>query len=181
MTGMTDFRPVLDWALDNPELSLLAVAAVFAFLTLALMSKPHSGRRIVEVLFRAYLLFVVALLFLDKAAGAGLFGPDAAAAVHGAGPASLPAGWAYLAFAILGLLALSRSIGLRAAAVAGPSVYLLGPLVASVPANAQAQASAPEVAVVLAGAFLLLLQVNVDRPAPPLPRGLGRAVAGAIG
>jgi len=167
MNGTTDFRPFLDWALDNPELTLLAVAAVFASLTLALMTKPHSGRRIVEVLFRCYLLFVVVLLFLDKATGAGLFGPEAAAAVHGGGTASVPAAYACLAFAIIGLLALSRSPGLRAAAVAGPSVYLLGPLVAAVPGDVRAEA--PDVAVVLAGAFLLLLQVNIDRPPPPPP------------
>jgi len=172
MSGTADFRPLLAWTLDNPELALLAASALFAFLTLALMTKPHSGRRMVEVLFRCYLLFAVALLFLDRAIGAGLFGSDAAAAVHG-GTAETSAAYAYLAFAVLGLLALANSIGLRAAAVAGASVYLLGPLVAAAPADAAAHA--PAVAIVLLGAFLLLLQLSLEAP----PRADPHAGSGA--
>jgi len=166
MSGIADFRPLLSWALDNPELALLAAAAVFGFLVLAVMTKPHSGRRIVDVLFRCYLLFAVALLFLDRAVGAGLFGPQAAVAVHG-GAAETSAAYAYLAFAVLGVLALASSVGLRAAAVAGASVYLLGPLVAAPPADAAAHA--PAVAIVLTGAFLLLLQLSVEAPPRPAP------------
>jgi hypothetical protein len=143
--------------LAHLPVTLLAVAAVFAILTLAVMPKPHTGTAIIEVIFRSYLFWTLLLLFLKDAAVLGAFGPDAAA-YFGTPAAPVPeAANATLAFALITLLALSGSLGLRVAAVIGAAVSLLAPF-AGTPTVDTLVAHLPEVAIVGVGLLLLLVQ-----------------------
>jgi len=156
----------IDFALSRLPLTLLVVGLAFALLTLIVMRKPHTGRRIVEVLFRSYLFWTIGVLFLYRAVAAEAFGPEVAAAIHAPPvPANAEAAYASLAFAVIAFLALGRSLGLRIAAVVGPAVYLMAPLLAA-PSQEALQTHWPEVAIALLGAFLLLLQASVGRPLP---------------
>lgn len=156
---------ILELARDHLALTLLAVGLVFALLVLGGLAKPHPGMRIVQVLFRSYLFWTIGVRFLYQAVAGGAFGPLAVAAIHAPpAPADASAGFASLAFAVIAFLALGRSLGLRIAAVVGPAVYLMAPLVAE-PTQQALEAHWPEAAIVVLGAFLLLLQASVDRPA----------------
>ena len=166
MSVPAEFRPYLDLARDHLPLTMLAVGVVFALVVLAGLAKPHPGGRIVQVLFRSYLFWTVGVLFLYRAVAAEAFGPEVAAAIHAPPvPANAEAAYASLAFAVIAFLALGRSLGLRIAAVVGPAVYLMAPLLAA-PSQEALQTHWPEVAIALLGAFLLLLQASVGRPLP---------------
>ncbi len=161
-----EFRTYLDLARDHLPLTMLAVGLVFALVVLAGLAKPHPGGLIVQVLFRSYLFWTLGVLFLYRAVAGGAFGPEVVAAVHAPpAPADASAAYASLAFAIIAFLALGRSLGLRIAAVVGPAVYLLAPLVAA-PSQQALEVYWPEAVIVLLGAFLLLLQSRVSRPLP---------------
>jgi hypothetical protein len=154
---MPEMSPIATTALAHLPFTLLVISAVFAVLTLAVMPKPHTGNSIIEVIFRSYLFWTLLLLFLKDAATLGAFGPESAA-FFGTPAAPVPqAANASLAFALIALLALSGSLGLRLAAVIGAAVSLLAPYASSAPAD-MLTAHLPEVGVVAVGILLLLVQ-----------------------
>jgi hypothetical protein len=163
-----DFSAWIQSARDHLPLTLLIAGLVFVVVLLAALPKPHSGRRIVGVMFGGYLFFTIGLLFLAKAVAAGAFGPQAAAWLMVPADSTSPeAAYGYLAFGVIALLALARNIGLRAAAVLGPAIYLGAPLLATTPTKEALIAHAVEVTIIAIGAVLLLLQATVDRPPRP--------------
>jgi hypothetical protein len=163
-----DFSAYSQLAKDHLPLTLLVIGLIYVLVVLAALPKPHSGRRIVGVLFTGYLFFPIGLLFLAKAVAAGAFGSDAVDWLRVPADAASPeAAYACLAFAAIAFLALARNIGLRAAAVLGPAIYTMAPLLAAEPTVDALNAHGAEIAIVLIGAVLLLLQASIDRPAPP--------------
>jgi hypothetical protein len=163
-----DFSAYIQLAKDHLPLTLLLAGLAYVVVVLAALPKPHSGRRIVGVMFGGYLFFTIGLLFLAKAVAAGAFGQEAAKWLGvPADTASSEAAYGCLAFAAVAFLALARNIGLRAAAVLGPAIYIMAPLLAVEPTRDALNAHAAEVTIVLVGAVLLLLQAAVDRPAAP--------------
>jgi hypothetical protein len=154
---MPELSTLTSTALAQLPFTLLVISAVFALLTLSVMPKPHSGSSIMEVIFRSYLFWTLLALFLKDAAVLGAFGPDAAG-YFGTPATPVPqAANASLAFALITLLALSGSLGLRLAAVIGTAVTLLAPFAGS-PTTETVAAHLPEVAVVAVGLLLLLVQ-----------------------
>jgi hypothetical protein len=154
---MPALSPYVSTAIAHLPFTLLVIAAIFAVLTLAVMPKPHTGGSIIEVIFRSYLFWTLLLLFLRDAAVLGAFGPDIAG-FFGTPATPVPqAANASLAFALIALLALSGSLGLRVAAVIGAAVSLLAPYAGDATAGALL-AHVPEVAVVAVGLLLLLVQ-----------------------
>jgi hypothetical protein len=163
-----DFTAYAQSARDHLPLTLLVAGLVFSLVVLAALPKPHAGRRIVGVLFGSYLFFPIGLLFLAKAVAAGAFGVEAANWLSVPAETTSPeAAYACLAFGAIAFLALARNIGLRAAAVIGPAIYTMAPLLAAAPTIEALEAHAVELTIVLIGAVLLLLQASVDRPVLP--------------
>jgi hypothetical protein len=163
-----DFGAYSQLAKDHLPLTLLVAGLVYVLVVLAALPKPHPGRRIVGVLFTGYLFFPIGLLFLAKAIAAGGFGGEAVNWLKvPAETASPEAAYACLAFAAIAFLALARNIGLRAAAVLGPAIYTMAPLLAAEPTIDALNAHGAEIAIVLIGAVLLLLQASIYRPAAP--------------
>ena len=154
---MPEMSSFVSTALAHLPFTLLVIAAVFAVLTLAVMPKPHAGSSITEVIFRSYIFWTLLLLFLKDAAVLGAFGPNIAG-FFGTPATPVPqAANASLAFALIALLSLSGSLGLRVAAVIGAAVSLLAPYAGS-PTVETLMAHVPEVAVVVVGLLLLLVQ-----------------------
>ncbi len=163
-----DFSNWIQYAREHLPLTALIAGLVYVVVVLAALPKPHSGRRITGVMFGGYLFFTIGLLFLAKAVAAGAFGPDAANWLKVPVASTAPeAAYGCLAFAAIAFLALARNIGLRAAAVLGPAIYLGAPVLATTPTMEGLVAHAVELTIVLLGAILLLLQAAVDRPARP--------------
>ncbi|MEJ0013987.1 MAG: DUF6790 family protein [Bauldia sp.] len=163
-----DFATWIQSARDHLPLTALIAGLVYAVVMLAALPKPHPGRRIVGILFGGYMFFTIGLLFLAKATASGAFGTDAANWLMVPADTTSPeAAYAYLAFAAIAFLALARNIGLRAAAVLGPAIYMVAPLLATTPTMDGLIAHAVELTIVTIGAVLLLLQAAVDRPARP--------------
>lgn len=163
-----DFSAWIQSARDHLPLTLLIAGLVYVILVLAALPKPHSGRRLVGVMFSGYLFFTIGLLFLAKAVAAGAFGSDAAHWLMVPADSTAPeAAYGYLAFAAIAFLALARNIGLRAAAVLGPAIFLGAPLLATTPTKEGLIAHAVEVTIITIGAVLLLLQATVERPPRP--------------
>lgn len=159
-----DFSPWIASAREHPTLTALLGGLLFVVLVLAALPKPHPGRRIVGVMFAGYLIFPIALLFLAKAVAAGALGPDAANWLKVPAETTSPeAAYGCLAFAAVAILALARNTGLRAAAVVGPAIYTMAPLLAQPPTMEGLVGHAVELTIVFLGAVLLLLQVSIDR------------------
>jgi len=156
----------IDFALGHLPLTLLVVGLVFALLALAILRKPHSGRRIVEVLFRSYLFWTIAVLYGYIAVVQGALGPSATAAVHAQAVMVVPeTAYANLAFAVLAIVAfVFGSLGLRFAAVVGPAIYALAPIALAEPATLDTlYAHAPQAAIYLLGIFYFILQLGAGR------------------
>jgi hypothetical protein len=157
----------IDFALGHLPLTLLVVGLVFAFLTLLVMRRQHSARRIVDVALRSYLFWTIGVLFLYGAITKGALGASVIASIHAqVVPAAPEAAYAELSFAIVALLAfLVGSIGLRFAAVLGPAVYVLAPIALNEPATINTLiAHAPIAAIYGLGLFFVLLQAGAGRP-----------------
>ncbi|HVY19388.1 MAG TPA: DUF6790 family protein [Bauldia sp.] len=175
-----DFTAYFQLARDHLPLTMLLAGLAWSLIVLAALPKPHSGRRIVGVLFGGYLFFTIGLLFLAKAVAAGAFGPEATAWLSVPSATTAPeAAYGCLAFAVIAFLALARNLGLRAAAVIGPAIYMMAPLLAAEPTIDALEAHAVELTIALIGAVLLLLQASVDRPV--LPAAHSAAPAGGPG
>ncbi len=108
--------------------------------------------------FRSYLFWTVTLFFVHSAIRLGAFGPNAAAVLGSVPAPDQLAADLSLAFAVVAFLALSGSFGLRLAAVIGIGVTILAPFAGSVPSTDLALAHWPEVAIVVVGLLLVLLQ-----------------------
>ena len=167
---MPELSTITSTALAHLPFTLLVISAVFALLTLAVMPKPHTGSSIIEVIFRSYLFWTLLLLFLKDAAVLGAFGPEIAG-FFGTPATPVPqAANASLAFALIALLALSGSLGLRVAAVIGAAVSLLAPYAVDATTETVA-AHVPEVAVVAVGLLLILVQWGGSLASPGVHTG----------
>lgn len=165
MPATCSFSSLLKLAIDYPPVAALAIAIFFSLCILAALTKPHPGVRIVEVLFRSYFFWAVGALYLYRAIAAGIFGADAASAIGAdGGEANASAAAASLAFAAIGFLAMTRSTGLRVAAVTATAIYVLAPLVINATTAEVFAQQWGDVLAAVFGAFLLLLQTTVERP-----------------
>jgi hypothetical protein len=171
-----DFSAYIQLAKEHLPLTLLLAGLLYVLVVLGALAKPHSGKRIVGVMFAGYLFFPIGLLFLAKAVAGGAFGSEAANWLGVPSDTASPeAAYGCLAFAAVAFLALARNIGLRGAAVLGPAIYTMAPLLAAEPTREALTANAAEITIVLIGAVLLLLQASVDRPARPPAHGVNSA------
>lgn len=156
-------------ALSNFSFTCIIIGLVAAAISLGV---GHQARKrgAVEELLAYFLLFAIGLdglyngvihIFFGEMAARFIGWPDS--------PFQTEVGLANLAFGVLGLLGFRGSPGMRAAAVIGPSVFLLGAAGTHVWSMFQAGNYAPgnagtifytDIAIPLIGALLLLLRYH---------------------
>ncbi|HWM46896.1 MAG TPA: DUF6790 family protein [Xanthobacteraceae bacterium] len=114
-------------ALTNFSVTMLVVALIAALIAYWSHPPPRSRAGLVEALFASYLLFAVGVGFLYNFVMHVFFGPFVAAFIGWQpSPFQAEVGFASLGFGVVGLIAARGSYGMRAAAVVGPSLFLLG-------------------------------------------------------
>ena len=112
---------------SNPALSIFIIGTLVSLIVLIFKPKPLGDGTVVEVLFSYYLLFSIGINYLVNFIFHVFFGKMIASFIGWAdSPFQLEVGFASLGFAVVGFLAFRGSFGMRAAAVIGPSFFLLG-------------------------------------------------------
>lgn len=114
-------------ALENFTLTLLVVGLIASSLSLWRRKRPLAPAVVVEDLFAWFLFFSVGVSHAYNFVVHVFFG-DMAARFIGwdQSPFQAEVGMASLGYAAVGFLAFRGGFGLRAAAVVGPSIFLLG-------------------------------------------------------
>lgn len=117
----------ISFVLSNPSLSIFILGNIFAIVVVLLKRKPLEHGTVVEIFFSYYLLFSIGINYLVNFILHVFFGKMIASFIGWAdSPFQLEVGFASLGFAVVGFLAFRGSFGMRAAAVTGPSFFLLG-------------------------------------------------------
>ena len=118
---------IISNVISNPALSLFIIGTLVSIIVLITKNKPLSNFTIVDVLFSYYLLFSIGINYLVNFILHVFFGDTIARFIGWENsPFQLEVGFASLGFAVIGFLAFKGSIGMRAAAVIGPSMFLWG-------------------------------------------------------
>ncbi len=118
---------IIRFILSNFTLSFLVLGLLVSGVVLLRAPKPFTAPVVIESLFSYFLLFSIGFSLLYNFVLHTFFGEMAA---HFIGwknsPFQAEVGFASLGFAVNGFLAFRGSFGLRAAAVTGPGLFLLG-------------------------------------------------------
>lgn len=115
------------FALSNFTLTLLIIGFIASAIAYFTKSAPRSHAQLVEALFSYFLLFSIGVSYFYNFVMHVFFGEMAARFIGWAdSPFQLEVGFASLGFSLVGLLAFRGDMGLRTAAVVGPSAFLLG-------------------------------------------------------
>ncbi len=113
--------------LENFTLSLLILGLMASGISLLRKPHPRSAAVIVEAVFSYFLLCSIGFSFFYNFIMHSFFGEMAARFIGWEqSPFQFEVGTASLGYAVVGFLAFRGSLGMRAAAVTGPSLFLLG-------------------------------------------------------
>jgi hypothetical protein len=119
----------IEFILGNFTLTFLVVGLLCSLIDLSFRQKPLDKRQVIEAFFSYFLLFSMGLSFLYNFILHVFFAEMAASFIGWANsPFQYEVGFASLGFAVVGMMAFKQSLGFRAAAVTGPSLFLWGPL-----------------------------------------------------
>ncbi|NNM65603.1 MAG: hypothetical protein HKL99_13520 [Burkholderiales bacterium] len=114
-------------ALEHFPLSLLLLGVLLAMVSLALTRRERTSERIASTFLRWFLLCSVGLSFFVNFVFHSLYGDLAARWIGWApSPFQYEVGTACLGFALVGVFAAFGGLGLRLAAVLGPTAFLWG-------------------------------------------------------
>ena len=163
------------FVLANFSLTFLVLGLFAAAISLWRQPRPLTARAVVETFFAWFLLFAIGISFFYNFVMHVFFGEMAARFIGWENsPFQEEVGMASLGFSVVGLLAFRGSVGLRVAAVIGPSCFLLGAAVGHVYQMIAAHNFAPgnagvifytDIGVPLIGITLLWLQHKLQRKA----------------
>jgi hypothetical protein len=164
---------LIRFLLENFTLTFVDLGLIAAGISLWRMPRPLTPSVVLEALFSYFLLFSVGVSFCYNGVVHVFFG-DMAAEFIGWEPSPFQAevGMASLGYSVVGLLAFRGSFGLRAAAVVGPAIFLLGAAAGHVHQMIVAQNFAPgnagvifytDIAVPIIGLAFLWLQHRFER------------------
>lgn len=118
---------VIRFLLENFTLSFLILGLIVSGISLWRQPRAITASGVVESLFSYYLLFSVGFSFFYNFVMHSFFGEIAARFIGWQqSPFQFEVGTASLGYAVVGFLAFRGSLGLRIAAVVGPSLFLLG-------------------------------------------------------
>ena len=118
---------LLQFALENFTLTLLALGLVTSAVSLWRTPRPWTVPVVVEAIFSYFLLFSIALSYFYNFVVHVFFGEMVAHFIGWAdSPFQREVGFASLGFAVVGLLSFRGSFDMRIAAIVGPGCFLLG-------------------------------------------------------
>ena len=113
--------------LSNPTVTWLVVGFVAAFVAIARRATPRGRAFVVEKLFAWFLFFSIGVSFLFNTVMHTVFADFTGKFIGWAqSPFQFEVAMASLGFSVVGFLAFRGSLGMRAAAVIAPAVFLLG-------------------------------------------------------
>ena len=117
----------IEFILGNFTLTFLVVGLLCSLIDLSFRKKPLDKRQVIEAFFSYFLLFSMGLSFLYNFILHVFFAEMAASFIGWENsPFQYEVGYASLGFAVVGMMAFKQSLGFRAAAVTGPSLFLWG-------------------------------------------------------
>jgi hypothetical protein len=120
-------RTIIALLTSNYFLTLYLLGFIAAAIALAAARMPLPPGAVVEALFSYHLLFAIGLNYLANFLMHVFFGPMASKFIGWEwSPFEVEVGFASLGFAVVAILAFRGSYGMRAAAVIGPAMFLLG-------------------------------------------------------
>jgi hypothetical protein len=171
--------------LENFTLTFLVLGLIAAGISLWARPRPLTASVVVEDVFTYFLLCSVGVSFFYNFVVHVFFG-DMAAQFIGWEPSPFQAevGMASLGYSVVGFLAFWGGFGLRAAAVVGPAIFLLGAAAGHVHQMVVAHNFAPgnagmifytDMAIPIIGAALLWLQQRFDHESS-IPRSGSREI-----
>lgn len=118
---------LIPFVLENFTLSFLILGLIASGIALLTKPRPRTTAVIIEALLAYFLLFSVGFSFFYNFVMHSFFGEMAARFIGWQqSPFQFEVGTASLGYAVVGFLAFRGSLGMRAAAVVGPSMFLLG-------------------------------------------------------
>lgn len=118
---------LIQFVMENFTLSFLILGLLASGIVLLRRPRPRSKVIVVEALFSYFLLFSIGCSFFYNFIMHSFFGETAARFIGWEqSPFQFEVGTASLGYAVVGFLAFRGSLGMRAAAVVGPSMFLLG-------------------------------------------------------
>jgi hypothetical protein len=115
------------FVLSNFTLTFLVTGLVASTISYFARPAPRTHAELIEALFSWFLFFSIGVSYLYNFVMHVFFGDIAARFIGWANsPFQAEVGFASLGFSIVGFLAFRGDVGLRKAAVIGPSIFLLG-------------------------------------------------------
>ena len=118
---------LIPFALENFTLTCFIIGLLASGLSLLPKKKPLTKAVVVEALFSYFLLFSVGISFFYNFIMHSFFGETAARFIGWQqSPFQFEVGTASLGYAVVGFLAFRGRLGMRAAAVIGPAMFLWG-------------------------------------------------------
>ena len=120
-------QTAIRFGLSNFTLTFFVIGLIASAIAYARRPAPRSGSELVEALFSWFLFFSIGVSHLYNFVMHVFFGQMAARFIGWAdSPFQAEVGFASLGFSVVGFLAFRGDIGLRKAAIIGPSIFLLG-------------------------------------------------------
>lgn len=117
----------IQYALSNFTLTFFILGLMASAIGCFRLSAPRSHGELIEALFSWFLFFSIGVSHLYNFVMHVFFGEMAARFIGWAdSPFQAEVGFASLGFSAIGFLAFRGDLGLRKAAVIGPSIFLLG-------------------------------------------------------
>ena len=118
---------ILEFALSNPSLTFLVMGLLCSLAVLARAPKPLQKHQILEAIFSYFILFNIGFGYVNNFVMHTVFAEMVAEFIGWPNsPFQYEVGFASLGFGIVGFMAFRGSLGLRAAAIIGPSCFLWG-------------------------------------------------------
>jgi hypothetical protein len=164
---------VIRFLLENFTLTFLILGLIASGISLWRRSRPLTSSLVVEDLFSYFLLFSIGVSFFYNFVVHTVFG-DMTAKFIGweQSPFQAEVGMASLGYSVVGFIAFRGGFGLRATAVVGPGIFLLGAAAGHVYQMIVAHNFAPgnagvifytDISIPIIGSALLWLQHRYDR------------------
>jgi hypothetical protein len=118
---------LIRFALSNFTLTFLALGLIASAIAYYVKPQPRTRAQAIEALFSWFLFFSIGVSHFYNFVMHVFFGEMAARFIGWAdSPFQAEVGFASLGFSVVGFLAFRGDLGLRKAAVIGPSIFLLG-------------------------------------------------------
>lgn len=165
---------IIRFVLGNFTLTFLVLGLVASAIALLRKNPPRTAAVAVEALFAWFLIFSIGVSYFYNFVFHTFFGKMAAGYIGWEdSPFQTELGWASLGYSVIGFIAFRGGLAVRAAAVLGPSCFMLGAAGVHIREILRAHNYAPgnagiifytDFAIPLIGMVLLALQYRLGQP-----------------